>query len=484
MAATEAVVSSQEVRSTLLIGIGDADRMTAKDIKEALEKGDTKARATALENMIRLHLNGESQNHMIMTVIKYITPVEDHLIKKLVLYFWEVVDRTDKDGNLLSVMILICSFLRNDLQHHPNEYVRGLTLRFLCKVKERDLVEPLIGPVLQNLKHSESYVRRNAVLAVHAIYGKFPDLMPDAPEQIEELLLDERDVSTRRNGFDMLAKCVPDRAAHFLSVFRESSDLVESGSVFLLSVVDFCQQAIRLNPYDRARYVPILFAVLQSKNPAVRFQCAATLLTLSSSPTALREATLTFVDILKTHSDNSVRLIVIEKLDEMRKRYLSVLQSAMLDILSTLPNSSTAIRQRVITFAVELVTSKNMDAFVQAVKRELGRATGDSADAASVEYKQVLVRALSTALIRRPQCGSSILPVLLDNMCDSPAVGSDVMVLVKEVLRSHPELREQTMHKLRGSSPSSPRPASCARCCGSSARTRRRPRSSRRPSSC
>ena len=36
--------------------------------------------------------------------------------------------------------------LRNDL-NHPNEYIRGCTLRFLCKLKEQDLLEPLVASI-------------------------------------------------------------------------------------------------------------------------------------------------------------------------------------------------------------------------------------------------------------------------------------------------------------------------------------------------
>ena len=36
--------------------------------------------------------------------------------------------------------------LRNDL-NHPNEYIRGCTLRFLCKLKEQDLIEPLVASI-------------------------------------------------------------------------------------------------------------------------------------------------------------------------------------------------------------------------------------------------------------------------------------------------------------------------------------------------
>ena len=40
-------------------------------------------------------------------------------------------------------MILICQNLRNNLQH-PNEYIRGITLRFLCRIHEEELLEPLV----------------------------------------------------------------------------------------------------------------------------------------------------------------------------------------------------------------------------------------------------------------------------------------------------------------------------------------------------
>ena len=92
--------------------------------------------------------------------------------------------------------------------NHPNEYIRGSSLRFLCKLKEQELLAPLIPSVKSNLEHRHSYVRRHAVLAVFSIYHNVnPDLIPDAPALIEELLLNESDHSTRKNSFMMLFQC-------------------------------------------------------------------------------------------------------------------------------------------------------------------------------------------------------------------------------------------------------------------------------------
>jgi coatomer subunit beta len=187
-------MSTQEANSTLLVTF-DGATVPAKELKETLEKGDVAAKASALKKMILLQLNGEAQNHLIMTVIKYLVPQEDHTIKKLLLYFWEVVDKSDPTtGGLLPEIILLCSFLRNDLQH-PNEYIRGITLRFLCKLKEKDILEPLVSSVVANLSHRVTYVRRSAVLCAHSIFTKFPSLLPDAPDLVEKFLIEENDVS-------------------------------------------------------------------------------------------------------------------------------------------------------------------------------------------------------------------------------------------------------------------------------------------------
>lgn len=143
-----------------------------------------------------------------------------------------------------------------------------------------------------------------------------------------------------RNAFDMIAHFAPDHASQFLTHYFASHGIDEAGGGFLMSAVDFCQTRIEADATNKAQYVPILFSILQSKNFAVRFQCTNTLLSLSSSPTAIRQALLTFIQLLKSHSDNSVRLIVIDRLELMRHQYLSSMQGAMKDVLSALHDGS------------------------------------------------------------------------------------------------------------------------------------------------
>ena len=140
------------------------------------------------------------------------------MIKKLLLIFWEIVPKTEPDGRLKHEMILVCDAYRKDLQH-PNEFIRGATLRFLCKLKEPELLEPLMPTIRSCLEHRHSYVRRNAVLAIFTIYKNFEFLIPDGPELIANFLEGEQDMSCKRNAFMMLIQADQERALNYLRYY-------------------------------------------------------------------------------------------------------------------------------------------------------------------------------------------------------------------------------------------------------------------------
>ena len=171
------------------------------EISDLLTAKDVASKISGLKTLISLQLNGEAMPKQLMTVIRFCVPENDHMIKKLLLVYWEVVEKTGPDGKLLPEMILVCNNLRNDLSH-PNEYIRGCTLRFLCKLKEAEILEPLIPTIKNNLEHRHSFVRRNGVLAVFAIFKSFDYLLPDGPELVEEVLQTVRhgDSSVRLKG--------------------------------------------------------------------------------------------------------------------------------------------------------------------------------------------------------------------------------------------------------------------------------------------
>lgn len=76
------------------------------------ENGDIQGKISALKKVIQLILNGERLPGILMTVIRFVMPVEDHTVKKLLLVFWEIVPKTTSDGKLLQEMILVCDAYR------------------------------------------------------------------------------------------------------------------------------------------------------------------------------------------------------------------------------------------------------------------------------------------------------------------------------------------------------------------------------------
>lgn len=54
-------------------------------------------------------------NSILMTVIRFLSPVNDHEIKRLLLLFWELLPKTQSNGNLLTEMILVVDSYRRVL---------------------------------------------------------------------------------------------------------------------------------------------------------------------------------------------------------------------------------------------------------------------------------------------------------------------------------------------------------------------------------
>ena len=135
----------------------------------------------ALKAAIMAMLGGEAMPRILMQVIRFCINSDDKPLKKLCMLYWEVVPKYQEPSSdevlraasggqpvqrkLLPEMILVCNALMNDL-NHPNEYVRGSMLRFLCKVKDEEILGPLIPSIKACLQHRHQYVRKNAAMAV------------------------------------------------------------------------------------------------------------------------------------------------------------------------------------------------------------------------------------------------------------------------------------------------------------------------------
>lgn len=140
--------------------------------------------------------------------------------------------------------------MRFDLQH-PNEYIRGNTLRFVCKLRDAELVEPLLQPARQCLEHRHAYVRKNAVFAIASIYQHLEALIPDAPELLLNFLEEENDHTCKRNAFAALASISHDKALEYLSGVFDG--IPNADELLQLAELEFIRKDAVANPQNKVR---------------------------------------------------------------------------------------------------------------------------------------------------------------------------------------------------------------------------------------
>ena len=371
-----------------------------------------------------------------MTVIRYCLPSNDHQIKKLLLIFWEIVPKRGPDGKLLHEMILVCDAYRKDLQH-PNEFIRGSTLRFLCKLKEPELLEPLLEPIRQCLEHKHSYVRRNAVLAIFKIFVNYEFLIPDAPDLILDFLSREFDASCKRNAFLMLIHLDQKKALEYLNSCLDQ--IGGFNDILQLVIVELIYKVCIANPSERSRFIRAIYNLLNtSQSASVRYEAAATLITLSQAPTALRAAANCFIDICIKESDNNVKLIVLDRLIALKDSTSAaerILQELLMDILRIL-NVATdlEVKQKILNLGLDLVSSRNVEELVQLLKKEILKTQTESQGSSEEtnKYRQLLVSTLHSICLKYPEVvtSSNLLSTLFELLTNTDDESTAILVIV------------------------------------------------------
>ncbi|CAB3222703.1 unnamed protein product [Arctia plantaginis] len=427
----------------------DSEPYNEMQLKLDLEKGDTKKKIEALKKVIGIILSGEKIPGLLMIIIRFVLPLQDHTIKKLLLIFWEIVPKTTPDGKLRQEMILVCDAYRKDLQH-PNEFIRGSTLRFLCKLKEPELLEPLMPAIRACLEHRHSYVRRNAVLAIFTIYRNFEFLIPDAPELIANFLETEQDMSCKRNAFLMLLHADQERALTYLSSRLDS--VHGFGDILQLVIVELIYKVCHANPLERSRFIRTVYGLLNAPSAAVRYEAAGTLVTLSNAPAAIKAAAACYIDLIVKESDNNVKLIVVGRLSALREEggeaAARALPDLAMDVLRVLQSSDLDVRKHTLQLALDLVSSRHAEELVGVLRKEAARAQSADHDDGP-KYRQLLVRALHKATLKFPEVAGSVAPALLELLGDgSEAAAHDVMLFLRAALHNFTDLRDLVYQKL------------------------------------
>jgi coatomer subunit beta len=301
------------------------------------------------------------------------------------------------------------------------------------------------------------------VFAVASIFQHSPSLIPDAAELISTFLEGETDPTCKRNAFAALASINHDAALVYLSsVFEgipnaeELLQLVELEFIRKDAVqnsqnkVSFARFWIMAHNSDnfQARYLRLIFDLLEAGASTVIYEAASSLTALTNNPVAVKAAAAKFIELSIKEADNNVKLIVLDRVDQLRKKNEGILDDLIMEILRVLSSTDIDVRKKALEIAMEMVSSKNVEEVVLLLKKELSK-TVDQEYEKNAEYRSLLIHSIHQCAIKFSEVAASVVELLMDFIADfNNASAVDVINFVKEVVEKFPNLRTTIVQRL------------------------------------
>lgn len=188
-----------------------------------------------------------------------------------------------------------------------------------------------------------------------------------------------------------------------------------------------------------------LFQLLRSESSAVSYEAAWSLVSLSTAPTAVRACAQAYATLLNSSSDNNVKLIVLDRLSELKKHHSKVVQEIIMDILRALSSPNILICKKTLALAIDLVGPRNIEEVMLLLKREVIR-TQETELEHGDEYKALLIQAIHKCATRFAEVADSVVLVLLDFLAGES--GYNVLVCVKSIVEQYPNFRATIIRKI------------------------------------
>ncbi|KAF9036979.1 coatomer protein [Hymenopellis radicata] len=408
-------------------------------LRQSLEKGSDETKIDTLRRIVISTMNGNPQPTLMMPIIQFVMPSRNKQLKKLLHFYWEVCPKYDEQGKLKQEMILVVNAIRmtsyvllNSLLQHPNEYIRGATLRFLTKIaKDSELLEPLIPTCL---------------FAIYAIYREHENLIPDAAELMTTFLAAETDATCKRNAFVFLAHCAMPKAVDYIADIQDTIPMLDES--LQMSLIEVIRLDCKTDASHRSRYVRTISELLDVSSHAVKYEAATTLTTLTQNPAAVKAAASCFINLIIKESDNNVKLIVLDRLDALRSRHGHVLDSLIMDVLQILSSADMEVRRKAISVVLSMTSSRNVEEVVLFMKKQLQK-TQEADFEKAPEYRQLLIQSIHVTAIKFSEVAASVVHALMDFLGDTNNPSAlDVVAFVREVVEKFPSLRADICEKL------------------------------------
>ena len=178
------------------------------------------------------------------------------------------------------------------------------------------------------------------------------------------------------------------------------------------------------------------------------YEAASSLTALTSNPVAVKAAAAKFIELAIKEADNNVKLIVLDRVDQLRRKNEGVLDDLIMEILRVLSSADIDVRRKALEIALEMVSSKNVEEVVLLLKKELSK-TVDQEYEKNTEYRQLLIHSIHQCAIKFSEVAASVVELLMDFIADFNNTSAvDVINFVKEVVEKFPKLRPAIVSRL------------------------------------
>ena len=192
----------------------------------------------------------------------------------------------------------------------------------------------------------------------------------------------------------------------------------------------------------------LIFDLLEAGASTVVYEAASSLTALTGNPVAVKAAAGKFIELAIKEADNNVKLIVLDRVDQLRKKHEGILDDLTMEILRVLSSPDIDVRRKALDIALEMVSSKNVEEVVLLLKKELSK-TVDQEYEKNAEYRQLLIHSIHQCAIKFSEVAASVVDLLMDFIADFNNTSAvDVINFVKEVVEKFPDLRPQIVRRL------------------------------------
>lgn len=163
--------------------------------------------------------------------------------------------------------------------------------------------------------------------------------------------------------------------------------------------------------------------------------------------------------MLTESNDNNVKVIVLDHLIDLRKRYSKVLEDYMIDILSVMRDDSAIsneISQKVLELTTALVSPRNIKEVTMFLEKEIARArkmedTGNNANATNA-YRYLLIKSINQITQAFPETIPAMLSPLIENFLrfdgKSTFPSLETILFIREIIEVHSEHKVSIFNKI------------------------------------